>query len=454
MSLLIKNAFVVNEGNTFKGGVLIKDGKIAQVFEGSPSITAEEIIDANEQYLLPGIIDDQVHFRDPGLTHKGDLYTEPKAAVAGGVTSFMEMPNTQPGAVTKELLEAKYTRASEVSLANYSFYMGTTNDNYQEVASLDYNQICGVKIFMGSSTGNMLVDSIKALEKLFCKTRVIIATHCEDDPMIAENLAKFKAEYGDDIPVKYHPEIRSREACYASSSKAIEMAKKCDTRLHVLHISTQEELELFRNDIPHTEKRITAEACVHHMWFSDEDYDEKGTLIKWNPAVKTKADRDAIFQAVLDDRIDVIATDHAPHTLEEKQNPYTSAPSGGPLIQHSLVAMLELVRREKITIEKVIEKMAHNVADLFDLQERGYIREGYFADLVLVDLNDPWTVAKENILYKCGWSPFEGTTFHAKVKKTFVNGNLVYNEGEFDESAKGMRLTFDRGVTENPDCEL
>lgn len=454
MSLLIKNAFVVNEGNTFKGGVLIKDGKIAQVFEGSPSITAEEVIDANEQYLLPGIIDDQVHFRDPGLTHKGDLYTEPKAAVAGGVTSFMEMPNTQPGAVTKELLEAKYTRASEVSLANYSFYMGTTNDNYQEVASLDYNQICGVKIFMGSSTGNMLVDSIKALEKLFCKTRVIIATHCEDDPMIAENLAKFKAEYGDDIPVKYHPEIRSREACYASSSKAIEMAKKCDTRLHVLHISTQEELELFRNDIPHTEKRITAEACVHHMWFSDEDYDEKGTLIKWNPAVKTKADREAIFQAVLDDRIDVIATDHAPHTLEEKQNQYTSAPSGGPLIQHSLVAMLELVRREKITIEKVIEKMAHNVADLFDLQERGYIREGYFADLVLVDLNDPWTVAKENILYKCGWSPFEGTTFHAKVKKTFVNGNLVYNEGEFDESAKGMRLTFDRGVTENPDCEL
>lgn len=454
MSLLIKNAFVVNEGKTFKGGVLIKDGKIAQVFEGSPSFTAEEVIDANEQYLLPGIIDDQVHFRDPGLTHKGDLYTEPKAAVAGGVTSFMEMPNTQPGAVTKELLEAKYTRASEVSLANYSFYMGTTNDNYQEVASLDYNQICGVKIFMGSSTGNMLVDSIKALEKLFCKTRVIIATHCEDDPMIAENLAKFKAEYGDEIPVKYHPEIRSREACYASSSKAIEMAKKCDTRLHVLHISTQEELALFRNDIPHTEKRITAEACVHHMWFSDEDYDEKGTLIKWNPAVKTKADRDAIFQAVLDDRIDVIATDHAPHTLEEKQNPYTSAPSGGPLIQHSLVAMLELVRREKITIEKVIEKMSHNVADLFDLQERGYIREGYFADLVLVDLNDPWTVAKENILYKCGWSPFEGTTFHAKVKKTFVNGNLVYNEGEFDETTKGMRLTFDRGVTENPDCEL
>ena len=454
MSILIKNALVVNEGKTFEGGVLIEKERISKVFEGESELIADEVIDAKGHYLLPGIIDDQVHFRDPGLTHKGDLYTEPKAAVAGGVTSYMEMPNTKPGAVNEEALEAKYTRASEVSLANYSFYMGTTNDNYAEVAAIDYNRVCGVKIFMGSSTGNMQVDSIKALEKFFCKTRVIIATHCEEDPLIAENLERYKAEYGDDIPMRFHPEIRSREACLASSSKAAAMAEKCDTRLHILHISTAEELKLFRNDIPHTEKRITAEACIHHLWFSEEDYEEKGTLIKWNPAVKKKSDRDAIFEAILDDRIDVIATDHAPHTLEEKQNSYTSAPSGGPLIQHSLVAMMEFVKQGKITLEKMVQKMTHNVADLFDLKERGYIREGYYADLVLVDPNDAWTVTKENLLYKCGWSPFEGTTFHSKVKKTFVSGHLVYNEGQFDESKKGMRLAFDRFSGENPNCEV
>ncbi|MAX79295.1 MAG: dihydroorotase [Crocinitomicaceae bacterium] len=454
MLTLIKNATVVNERKQFKGGVLIEGDRIKTVFEGAaPEIAVDKEIDAEGLLLLPGVIDDQVHFRDPGLTHKGDLYTEPKAAVAGGVTSFMEMPNTKPGTVSIEALEAKYDKAAQTSLANFSFYMGTTNDNYEEVASVDYSKVCGVKIFMGSSTGNMLVDSIQALEKFFCKTRVIIATHCEDDPMIAENLAKYKAEYGDDIPVKFHPYIRSREACYASSSKAVKMAEKCNTRLHILHISTKEELELFRNDIPHTEKRITAEACVHHLWFSEEDYDEKGTLIKWNPAVKTKADREAIFQAILDDKIDVIATDHAPHTLEEKQQPYTSAPSGGPLIQHSLVAMMEFVRQGKITVEKVVEKMVHNVADLFDVVDRGYIREGYFADLVLVNPDNPWTVAKENILYKCGWSPFEGVTFNHKIDKTFVNGHMVYDNGAFDESQKGTRLFFNR-TDEGNECEL
>jgi len=444
MKTLIKGATIVNEGETFAGSVLIEDQFIKEVFEGIPEVDADRIIDGRGKWLLPGIIDDQVHFRDPGLTHKGDLYTEPKAAVAGGVTSYMEMPNTKPGAVTKELLEAKYTKASETSLANYSFYMGTTNDNLEEVRNLDYSKVCGVKIFMGSSTGNMLVDSIQALEGLFCKSKVIIATHCEDDPMVAENLAEYQKEYGDDIPMKYHPLIRSREACYASSSKAVEMARKCNTQLHILHISSKEELELFRNDIPLKEKRITSEACVHHLWFSDEDYAEKGTLIKWNPAVKTAADRDAIFEAILDDRIDVIATDHAPHTLEEKSNPYTSAPSGGPLIQHSLVAMLEFVHRGRISLPKLVQKMVHNVAELFEVEKRGYIKPGYFADLVLVNPNDPWTVSKSNLLYKCGWSPFEGTTFTSQVEQTIVSGHLAYDKGSFDESKKGMRLTFDR----------
>ncbi len=444
MKTLIKGATIVNEGLEYVGSVLINGTKIESVFEGTPDVEADRVIDGVGKFLLPGTIDDQVHFRDPGLTHKGDLYTEPKAAVAGGCTTYMEMPNTKPGAVTVDLLEAKYQRASEVSMANYSFYMGTTNDNLNEVKKVDYSRVCGVKIFMGSSTGNMLVDSLEALEGLFSNTKVIIATHCEDDPMIKENLDKYVAEYGDDIPVKYHPLIRSREACYKSSSGAIELARKFNTQLHILHISTKEETELFRNDIPLKEKRITAEACVHHMWFSDADYDEKGTLIKWNPAVKTAADRDSILQAVLDDRIDVIATDHAPHTLEEKQNPYTQAPSGGPLIQHALVAMLEYVHQGKITLPKLVQKMSHNVAELFDVEKRGYIREGYYADLVLVDMDNPWTVDKSNILYKCGWSPFEGTTFKSQIEKTFVSGHLAYDRGEFDESVKGKRITFDR----------
>ena len=444
MKTLIKGATIVNEGLEYVGSVLINGTKIESVFEGTPDVEADRVIDGTGKFLLPGTIDDQVHFRDPGLTHKGDLYTEPKAAVAGGCTTYMEMPNTKPGAVTVDLLEAKYQRASEVSLANYSFYMGTTNDNLNEVKKVDYSRVCGVKIFMGSSTGNMLVDSLEALEGLFSNTKVIIATHCEDDPMIKENLDKYVAEYGDDIPVKYHPLIRSREACYKSSSSAIELARKFNTQLHILHISTKEETELFRNDIPLKEKRITAEACVHHMWFSDADYDEKGTFIKWNPAVKTAEDRDAILQAVLDDRIDVIATDHAPHTLEEKQNPYTQAPSGGPLIQHALVAMLEYVHQGKITLPKLVQKMSHNVAELFDVEKRGYIREGYFADLVLVDMDNPWTVEKSNILYKCGWSPFEGTTFKSQIEKTFVNGHLAYDSGVFDETQKGKRITFDR----------
>ncbi len=448
MKTLIKGATIVNDGEQFVGSVLIEDQLIKEVYVGMPDsdVEVDRVIDGEGKWLLPGVIDDQVHFRDPGLTHKGDLYTEPKAAVAGGVTSYMEMPNTKPGAVTHDLLEAKYSKAAETSLANYSFYMGTTNDNLEEVKNIDYSKVCGVKIFMGSSTGNMLVDKIEALEGLFCKSKVIVATHCEDDPMIAENLAKFQAEYGDDIPVKYHPEIRSREACYAMSSRAVEMARKCNTQLHVLHISTKEELDLFRNDIPLKEKRVTSEACVHHLWFSDADYDEKGTLIKWNPAVKAAEDRDAIFEAILDDRIDVIATDHAPHTLDEKANPYTSAPSGGPLIQHSLVAMLEFVHRGKISLPKLMQKMVHNVAELFEVEKRGYIKPGYFADLVLVNPDNPWTVNKSNLLYKCGWSPFEGTTFKSSIEKTIVSGHLVYDNGTFDESKKGMRLSFDRLV--------
>ncbi len=453
MKTLIKNATIVNEGESFVGSVVVVDERIAKVVTGSLDEPADRVIDATGKLLLPGVIDDQVHFRDPGLTHKGDLYTEPKAAVAGGVTTYMEMPNTNPGAVSIENLEAKYKRASEVSLANYSFYMGTTNDNFAEVGAIDYNRVCGVKIFMGSSTGNMLVDSIEALEKLFCKTRVIVATHCEEDPMIAENLATYKAEYGEDIPVGFHPLIRSREACYASSSKAVKMAEKCNTQLHILHISTQEELALFRNDIPLKEKRITSEACIHHLWFCDEDYDEKGMYIKWNPAVKTAADRAAIWEAVLDDRIDVIATDHAPHTMEEKDQLYTKAPSGGPLIQHALVAMLEFVKQGKISIEKVVQKMSHNVADLFEIVDRGYIREGYFADLVVVDPTKPWTVEKSNILYKCGWSPFEGVTFSNSVACTFVSGHLAYDAGTFNESQKGQRVLFNRTNEENCDVE-
>jgi len=441
---LLKNANIINEGKQFNADVLVKNGLIEKI---GYDISAKENyteIDCTGKILIPGLIDDQVHFREPGLTHKGEIYTEAKAAVAGGITSYMEMPNTVPSAVTYELLEQKYARAAEVSLANYSFFMGTTNKNIDEIKKVNPKTVCGVKIFMGSSTGDMLVDDEQALEAIFRESPTIITTHCEVDPMIKENAAKYREQFGEDVPIEYHPIIRSAEACYQSSIYAISLAKKFNSRLHILHISTERETHLFDNTIPLSEKRITAEACVHHLWFSDEDYKTKGTLIKWNPAVKTADDRAGIWKALLDDRIDVIATDHAPHTFEEKQNSYFKAPSGGPLVQHSLTALLEFYHQGKISLESIVQKACHNVAILFEIEKRGYIKEGYFADLVLVDLNTPWKVSKDNILYKCGWSPFEGTTFKAKVTHTFVNGNLVYNNGNFDESQKGQRLSFDR----------
>lgn len=443
---LIKDATLVNEGIKFKASVAIEGTFIQKIIMPGDQFDSAgyKVIEAGGKILIPGAIDDQVHFREPGLTHKGEIYTEAKAAVAGGVTTYMEQPNTKPGATTVELLEQKYVRAAECSLANYSFFMGTTNDNLDEILKVDYTKVCGVKIFMGSSTGNMLVDSELAIDRLFKNVKVIIAAHCESDTMIAANLEKYKAEYGDDIPVKFHPAIRSAEACYASSGMAKSIAEKHGTHLHIFHLSSGKETELLTNKIPLKDKKITAEVCIHHLWFSDKDYDTKGSLIKWNPAVKSEADREKIWEALLDDRIDVIATDHAPHTLEEKSLPYTMCPSGGPLVQHSVVAMFEFWHRGKISLEKVVQKMCHNVADLFQIDRRGYIREGYYADLVLIDPDHPWTVSKENILYKCGWSPFEGETFHSKVEMTFVNGNLVYNRGVFDESNRGMRLTFNR----------
>jgi dihydroorotase len=439
---IIRNVSVVNEGQVFLSDVLIAGGKIAQLRQHIESSAHDKIIDATGLHLFPGAIDDQVHFREPGLTHKGDIHTEARAAVAGGVTSFMEMPNTVPPATTLELLERKYERASQVSLANYSFYIGTTNNNSDEVLRTDPSSVCGVKIFLGSSTGDMLVENEETLDRIFRETGMLVAVHAEVDPMIKKNLDAYREKYGDDIPAEFHPLIRSREACYASSSAAIARAKKFGTRLHVLHISTKEELDLFDNSIPLSKKRITAEACVHHLWFTDKDYKTKGNFLKWNPAVKEEADREAIWQAVLDNRIDVIATDHAPHTIEEKQQPYTKAPSGGPLVQHSLVAMIEKSLEGKIPLVRVAEKMSHAVADLFRIEKRGYIREGYWADLALVNLDSAWMVSKENLLYKCGWSPFEGTIFRPKVMKTFVNGHLVFDEGRIDETKKGMRLRF------------
>ncbi len=443
-SILITGANIVNEGRISPGDVLVKDGRIAKIGTDLSSEHADIRIDGGGKHLFPGVIDDQVHFREPGLTHKGEIYTEAKAAVAGGVTTYMEMPNTVPQAVTIELLEEKYARAKEVSLANYSFFLGGTNDNLEEILKLDLKNVCGLKVFQGSSTGNMVVDNIESLEGIFKEYKGLLAIHSENDHIIKSNLEEFKAIYGDDIPVKFHPKIRSEKACYDASSRAVAMAKKYGTRLHILHISTAKELELFDNTLPLEEKKITAEACIHHMWFSEEDYATQGNLIKWNPAVKTAQDREQIFQAMLDDRIDVIATDHAPHTLEEKALPYTKAPSGGPLIQHSLVAMLDFYHQRKISLEKIAQKMAHNVAILFRIEDRGFIREGYFADLVLVDLDSTWTVAKENILAKCGWSPFEGHTFHSKVTHTIVSGHLVYEEGIFHEEKKGERVTFSR----------
>ncbi len=442
---LIKNATIVNEGNVFLGDVLIENEIIKTI--SSTSITpppSSIIIDAKGKYLVPGVIDDQVHFREPGLTHKGTIYTEARAAVAGGITSFMDMPNTVPNTLTQELLAEKYLIASKTSLANYSFYMGASNNNVDEVLKTNPKNVCGVKIFMGSSTGNMLVDNHTTLSTIFSQCNLLIATHCEDEATIRANTEKFKAKYSENIPIECHPLIRSEEACFKSSSLAIELAKKYNTRLHILHVSTAKELSLFDHTTPLKEKRITAEACIHHLWFSDEDYKTKGNFIKWNPAIKTKNDQDAILNGVLKNKIDVICTDHAPHTLEEKNQSYLKAPSGGPLIQHSLVAMLEFVHRKKITIEKVVEKMSHALADCFQIEKRGYIREGYFADLVLVDLDSPWTVDQKNILSKCKWSPFEGITFQSKITHTFVNGYLVFHDGKLDESKKGKRLLFER----------
>lgn len=440
-STLLKNATIINEGKKFESDLLIKNGRIEKI-ASSISDDQATVIDLKGKWLIPGMIDDQVHFREPGLTHKANIATESRAAVAGGITSFMEMPNTKPNALTQELLQDKYDIASKSAIANYSFFMGASNDNIEEVLKTDRKAVCGVKIFMGSSTGNMLVDNEQTLTGIFSKCDMLIATHCEDEATVRANMEKFRQEYGENVPIKYHPIIRNEEACYLSSSMAVELAKKFDTRLHILHISTAKELNLFRNDIPLAEKKITAEACVHHLWFSDENYDEKGTYIKWNPAVKTAADREAIWQAVNDNRIDVLATDHAPHTIEEKENTYFNAPSGGPLVQHAVLAILEKVKEGKISIERAVEKMSHAVADCFHIDNRGYIREGYFADLVIVDPNKSYEVNKSNILYKCGWSPFEGTTFSHSIDTTFVNGNIVYANGKVQEGNTGMRMTF------------
>lgn len=442
--ILIKNARIINEGSIFEGDLLIEDRFIKEIGDSISAKPDFKIVDAEGNYLIPGAIDDQVHFREPGLTHKGTIESESRAAVAGGITSFIEQPNTVPNAVTQELLEQKYQRAAETSYANYSFMMGGTNDNLEEVLKTNPKNVAGIKLFLGSSTGNMLVDDEQVLEKIFFSTQMLIAAHCEDEATIRRNLEQYKAEYGEDIPVKFHPLIRSTEACYISSSRAVELAKKTGARLHVFHVSTAKETELFTNKIPLEDKKITAEVCIHHLWFTDEDYDKRGALIKWNPAVKTAADRDALWKALLDDRIDVIATDHAPHTLEEKKNPYTSSPSGGPLVQHAVVAMFEAWHQKKISLEKIVEKMAHNPAKLFRIEKRGFIKEGYYADLVLVNPGLPWNVKKENILYKCGWSPFEGVNFKSRITHTFVNGQLVYNNFKVKEVRCGERLTFDR----------
>lgn len=445
MNYLIKNALLINENRRFTADVRVKGNFIHTISsEALQPETGETVINATGKYLIPGAIDDQVHFREPGLTHKADIHSESRAAVAGGITSFMEMPNTNPQTLTQELLAQKYGIGSEKSLANYSFFMGASNDNLAEVLKTDPKSVCGVKVFMGSSTGNMLVDDQQTLEGIFRECPMLIALHCEKEAIIRENLSRYQAEYPNGIPVTAHPKIRNAEACYASSSEAVALAEKYGTRIHILHISTAKETALFRNDIPLSQKKITAEACVHHLWFTDADYETRGNFIKWNPAVKSAADREAIRTAVTDGRIDVLATDHAPHTLEEKSMEYQKAPSGGPLVQHALPALFELTRQGVFTPELVVQKFSHNVADLFQIDRRGYIREGYYADLVLMDPQTPQTVSKANVLYKCGWSPFESDTFTHTVTHTWVNGNLVYENGIFDESNRGMRMLFNR----------
>jgi dihydroorotase len=441
---LIKNAKIVNEGIIIEGDVLIENECIIEVAENIASKNNYTIIDAEGSYLIPGAIDDQVHFREPGLTHKGTIETESRAAIAGGITSFIEQPNTVPNAVTQELLEQKYEIAAATSYANYSFMMGGTNDNLEEVLKTNPRNVAGIKLFLGSSTGNMLVDNEETLERIFSSTKMLIAVHCEDEGTIRTNTEKYKNEFGDAIPVTAHHLIRSEEACYLSSSKAIELAKKTGARLHVFHLSTAKEMELFTNKIPLEEKQITAEVCLHHLWFTNDDYATKGNFIKWNPAVKTATDRDALWKALLNDTIDVIATDHAPHTLEEKSKKYTEAPSGGPLVQHALVALFEAHLQGKISVEKIVEKFCHNPAKIFKIEKRGYIKPGFYADLVLIKKSNSWEVTKENVLYKCGWSPFEGTTFNTKISHTFINGELVFENGKITEIKAGKRLLFDR----------
>ncbi|WP_396195250.1 dihydroorotase [Flavobacterium sp.] len=444
-TVLIKNAKIVNEGKIVEGDVLIENELIVEIAESiSPKSPNCKIIDAEGNYLMPGAIDDQVHFREPGLTHKGTIASESRAAVAGGITSFIEQPNTVPNAITQELLEDKYQIAAKTSYANYSFMMGGTNDNLEEILKTNPKNVAGLKLFLGSSTGDMLVDSSDSLEKIFSSTKLLIAVHSEDETTVKANLEHYKSIYGDDIPVEFHPEIRSVEACYKSTVKVIELAKRTGARLHVFHLSTAKELDLFTNKIPLEEKQITAEVCIHHLWFTDADYKTKGNLIKWNPAVKSAADKEALWKALLDDRIDVIATDHAPHTLEEKQQVYTKAPSGGPLVQHAVVAMFEAYHQGKISIQKIVEKMCHNPAKIFKIEKRGFIREGYYADLVLVNSGLPWNVKKENILAKCGWSTFEGYNFKSRITHTFVNGNLVYQNFKVNDKPVGKRLLFDR----------
>ncbi len=445
-SILIKNALIINEGRSFKGDLLVEGETISAISSVNKITIPEKTreIDASGLLLIPGVIDDQVHFREPGLTHKGDMFTESRAAAAGGVTSFMDMPNTIPQTTTNALLHEKMKLAAERSVVNYSFYLGAATNNIREIREADPSEVCGIKLFMGSSTGNMLVDDENTLKEIFASAAIPLACHCESEPIIRHNAELFRSRYGEDVPVSNHPMIRSREACYTSSSHAVRLAQEFNTRLHILHLSTADEMKLFRNDIPLHQKRITGEVCVHHLWFDESSYEDKGNLIKWNPAIKTRFDREALLDGVKNDQVDIVATDHAPHTLQEKSNTYFKAPSGGPLVQHSLCMMLELWHMKKISIEKIVEKMCHNPAILFNIADRGFIREGYKADLCLVNPESPWTVSKPNILYKCGWSPFEGTTFRSKVAKTFVNGTLVYDNGVVNDNYRGQKLRFSR----------
>lgn len=442
-TILIKNANIVNEGNIFTGDILIKNGIITKIGKIKHAENIN-VIDANGKFLLPGIIDAHVHFRQPGLTHKGDVFTESTAAVAGGVTSYMEMPNTVPNTLTIDLLEKKHAIATEKSLINYSFFLGIIGGNEEEWRKVNPKTVCGITDdgLYFSEKGMMLCSNPQLMEKVFSEAKILIAIHSEDEDILEENKLHYQKIYGENIPFEYHPLIHSEEACFIATKKALELAEKYFTRLHILHLSTAKEAKLFNNDIPLKEKKITTEVCIHHLWFCDDDYKKLGAKIKWNPSIKTKADREELWKALLDDRIDIIATDHAPHAIEEKEKNYLQCPSGAPMVQHSLIAMLEFVHQGKLSLEKLVEKMCHNVADLYHIEKRGYIREGYHADLVLVDLHNPWTVDKSNILYKCGWSPFEGETFQSKVSHTFVNGNLVYEDGKFSEFISGQRLIF------------